>query len=455
MVLGKYKYSVALAIALTAAGSQALAQTTGSQPATGQTSVSSVPDAPTPHTQPNLQLNTITPAGPVVNAPPASATADDSNSGYTPGTSLPGAPSPAAQAEQDAEQGPPPAPHASDLQIAANLVIVPFTVKDSKNHLVPGLTWRDVRIYEDGLRQQMKLFTVDPYPLSVALVIDQSVTFDTMQKINDSLASLQGAFTPYDEIAVFTYNNGVTKQTDFTAAQSARLGVILDRSKGAGREPNLSGGGPLEQTTVINNQPVDPNTNRGVTGNMIATAPREYHTLFDAIYTAAQTTATATKGRRRIVYVISDGKEYGSKVKEKELVKYLETNHVGVYATLVGDSAIPGMGFLDRVHLPLTMRDNALPRLAAATGGQVDPEFRPKYIEASFARISEEVRTQYTVGYYTHESPFNEKFRKIEVRVLRPSLSVIAEDGYYPSASDSHPPSVPRLPKPATSAPTP
>jgi VWFA-related protein len=119
-----------------------------------------------------------------------------------------------------------------------------------------------------------------------------------------------------------------------------------------------------------------------------------------------------------------------------------------VYGTLVGDSSIPGLGFLDRIHLPLTMRDDALPKLAAATGGQCDPEFRPKGIETSFARITEEVRTQYTVGYYTHESPFNEKFRKIEVRVLRPGLSVIAEDGYYPSAADS------RTSKPAAVTPS-
>ncbi len=124
-----------------------------------------------------------------------------------------------------------------------NFVQIPFTVKDSKNHLVPGLTWRDVRVYENGVRQQLRLFTTDPFPLSVALVIDQSVTFDTMEKINNSLSALQGAFTPYDEVAVFTYNNGVTKQTDFTAAQSARLGVILERSpRATGREPLMDSG---------------------------------------------------------------------------------------------------------------------------------------------------------------------------------------------------------------------
>ena len=51
-----------------------------------------------------------------------------------------------------------------------------FTVKDSKGAEVAGLTWRDVRVYENNLRQQLAWFTVDPFPLSVALVIDQSMT---------------------------------------------------------------------------------------------------------------------------------------------------------------------------------------------------------------------------------------------------------------------------------------
>jgi VWFA-related protein len=394
-----------------------------------------VPDAPVPQTLP--RLNTITPVGAALPpAPVAQPAVTDPN---VPGTSLPSSPAQTTAATED--DGPPPAEHpTSSLVVNVNFVDVPFTVKDSKGHLVPGLTWRDVRVYENGLRQQPRLFTVDPYPLSVALVIDQSVTFDTMEKINDSLSALQGAFSPYDEISVFTYNNGVTKQTDFTAAQSARLGVILDRSKGKGREPLEIQGGPLSQTTLKNNQQVDPNTTpvRGQLG-ITTSVPREYHTLNDAILAAAREVSGAEKGRRRVVYVISDGKEYGSQAKEKDVIKYLQTNKISVYATLVGDSSFPGLGFLDRVHLPLTMRDDVLPHYTSETGGECDPEFRPTGIEKSFAKLSEEVRTQYTIGYYTHESPFNEKFRKIEVRVLRPGLTVIAKPGYYPSASDSRP----------------
>jgi VWFA-related protein len=161
--------------------------------------------------------------------------------------------------------------------------------------------------------------------------------------------------------------------------------------------------------------------------------------LFDAMFTAAQALATADSHRRRVLYVISDGKEYGSKVKEKELVRYLQTNKIAVYATLVGDSSMPGMGFLDRIHLPLTMRDDALPRIAAATGGQCDPEFRPRGIENSFADITRTVRTLYTVGYYTHENPLDERFRHVEVRVMRPGLTVVAPDGYYPNPHNVHP----------------
>lgn len=438
-------------LALAAMSSIANAQTTTPAPAQQAPAQQSVPDAPTPHTLP--QLNSSTPVQPALPSAPtpaadataaADAAAKADNGGITPGTTLDASPSIAAQAKDD---GPPPDATAPGQGAAAfrlvqnvQLIQLPFTVKDSKGRLVPGLTWRDVRVFEDGTRVYPRIFTSDPFPLSVAIVIDQSVTFDTMEKINASLNALQNAFTPYDEVAIFTYNNGVKKQTDFTGAQSPRLGVILDRSKGVGREPNLSGGGPLDNTTVINNLPVDPNTNRGHEGgNLQINVPKEFHTLNDAILEAAKATASADRGRRRIVYVISDGKEYGSVAKQKDVIKYLQGNNIMVYATVVGDSAIPLVGFLDRIHIPYTMREDILPKYTAATGGELDPEFRPRGIEESFARLTNEVRAQYTVGYYSHQSMFDEKFRRTEIRVMRPGLTIIAEDGYYPSAFRARP----------------
>ena len=325
-----------------------------------------------------------------------------------------------------------------------DFVQTPFTVKDSKGRPVPAIDWREVRIYENGVRQKMSVFTSDPFPLSLALVIDQSVTFDTMERINNALEALPGAFAPYDDIAIFTYNNGPQMRTDFTAATGNRVPAILEQSKGKGREPIMGLGGPLAQTTTINNEQFSPTT-APIQNNpgMVFNAPKEQHTLNDAIFAAAVALTKTGRGRRRVIYVISDGKEYGSKANFKEVVRYLQTNQIQVYATIVGDSSIPILGFLDRFHLPLQMRDDILPRYAAATGGQTDSKFRTREIAASFADITKDVRTQYTVGYYTREPFIDGKFRKTEVRVLRPNLTVVAREGYYPAAVDGARPQAP------------
>ena len=414
----------------------------GQQPAAPQQQ-QSIPDAPKPQT-----------SLPVSGISPGQGTPEQTSLAPVPASADPNAPAaslPNTTQETHADDGT--APEGEGLKaftlapVTVNFVQVPFTVKDKHNQLVPGLSWRDVRVYENNVRQHVTLWTTDPFPLSVALVIDQSVTPDTMAKINNALSSIQGAFSPYDEVAVFTYNNGPKMQSDFTAAQSARLSAVIERSKGTGREAMYyAPGEALSQNININNGAqsyIDPNTNQhhGTSLSTTTNVPRDSHTLNDAIFEAAKATTKAGRGRRRIVYVISDGKEYGSTVKYKDVVHYLQENNIAVFATLVHDlPTIPGLGFVDRIHIPLEMRDNLLPQYAAATGGQVDPELRTKGIEDSFARITEQVRTMYTVGYYSHEPFIDGKYRPIEVRVLRSGLSVIAKPGYYPTAQTMTPP---------------
>ncbi|HUZ04869.1 MAG TPA: VWA domain-containing protein [Acidobacteriaceae bacterium] len=322
------------------------------------------------------------------------------------------------------------------LRVRTNFVLVPVIVKDSKGHLVPGLTWRDFKVFEDGVQQQLNFFTVDPFPLSVAFVIDQSLPEDTMKKVNDALSALQGAFTPYDEIAVYTYASHVTQATGFTGAQSERLTAVLGHVKAPGRDMQVPGGyGPLAEGPVINGRAIDPNTTPMHNGSYIPIIQHDVHTLNDAILEAANGLSQRGKGRRRLVYVISDGKENGSTASYKEVIRYLLANQIAVYGTLVGDSATPVLGFLDKYHLPLLGTDNILPKYTTASGGQLDAEFSRDGIERSFAKIAEEVRTQYTLGYNSHRSVFDSRYRSIEVQVLRPNLSVVSKQGYYPTAT--------------------
>jgi VWFA-related protein len=356
------------------------------------------------------------------------------------GPQAPGQAASPATPEKDDGPAPDMGNDAFTLRVRTNFVEIPFTVKDNKQHLVSGITWREVRVYENNLPQRITNFSVDPSPLSVAIVIDQSLTPDNMTKVNNSLAALQGAFAPYDEVALYTYNNGPRLRTAFTAGQSARLNFALENSKSVGRETYMNMGGPLAQTTVINGRQFDPNTAPVRNSpSMELKVPKEVHTLNDAILEAAKATTKVGAGRLRVIYVISDGKEYGSKAKTKDVIQYLQRNKIAVYGTLVGDSSLPVVGFLDKIHLPLTMRDNVLPLYTVETGGNLDAEFRQRGIEESFQKIFGEVRNQYKLGYYTHQPFIDGKYRPVEVKILRPDLTVISKRGYYPSASDSGP----------------
>jgi VWFA-related protein len=284
------------------------------------------------------------------------------------------------------------------------------------------------------------VFSRDPMPLSIAFVIDQSLSSDVMERVNDSLGSIQAALTPYDEIAVFSYANGSQERTGFTGAQSARVPAVLALTKEAGTEELIpTNTGPFAGCNVhVNGNCADPNLQPGRSAGSGAfiTIPKEIHTLNDAILAAAKELSSRPKGRRRIIYVISDGKEYGSKAKYSDVLRYLQTNNIAVWGTLVGDSARWGEGYLSRFHLPFQMYDNILTKYIYSTGGEPDSERNLNGIEKSYAKIAEEARNQYTLVYSTHEPLVDGKYRKIEVRVERPDVEVNAKAGYWPSAEE-------------------
>jgi VWFA-related protein len=399
----------------------------------------SVPDAPTPQ-EPN-SLGSLS-AG----VAPGKGTTDAPPDQGTNTTQTPPADGSQPQGADQVQQKPPDVPESGELQkdlatfrTTVNFVIVPATVLDKKRQQVAGLTWRDFQVYENGQRQDIRLFSADAVPLSVALVIDQSLPRDTMQKVNESLSAIQGGFTPYDEIAVFTYADGVNNPSDFTAALSARVPAVLQASKKPGEYMGTPvNSGPFYGGPRINGQSVDPNLDpqRGNSG--VGVIPKEVHTLNDAILAAGKALSTRPQGSRRIIYVISDGKESRSKANFKEVVHYLQGNQVAVYGTLVGDSATWGLGYLDKIKLPLLplSPDNILPRYTVATGGHLFSEFSENGIQRSFAELTALARTQYTLGYYSKVPVLDGKYRVLDIRVLRPDLNVVAKAGYYPTASN-------------------
>jgi VWFA-related protein len=412
--------------------------------APAQTQQSTVPDAPAP--QAPLPLPGVGPITPGEGSNAALPSATGSSSSATTEQAPPPPPSsplPSSANVKDVVQTAPPEEGEGAVMkfvVNVNFVEVPVTVKDGKGNLVAGLTYRNFKVIENDTREPLRVFSVDSAPLSIAFVIDQSLPADVMAKVNNSLGAIQGALTPYDEAAVFSYNNGAKELSAFTGAQSKRLPAVLALAKATGSDMQVPvNSGPLAGCNIRENgNCVDPNLQPGRSAgdNTFMTIPKEIHTLNDAILAAAKELSSRPKDRRRVLYVISDGKEYGSKATYKEVVRYLQTNKTTVYGTLVGDSARWGEGYVSRIHLPFTMYDNILAKYTFATGGTMDSERNLNGIEKSYAKIAEEARTQYALGYLSHESIYDGKYRKIDVRVDRPGLEVIAKPGYYPSAQD-------------------
>ncbi|UWZ84278.1 VWA domain-containing protein [Occallatibacter riparius] len=413
-----------------------------------QPAPASVPDAPAPQAPVPL---TDAAAGPIRPGGGAGTESTSMTSGTDSEGNIQQQPTaPTQPAAQQEPQGPPPkisegADAAKDygqiIRIYSNFVQVPVTVKDPKGKLVAGLTWRDFKVYENNNFMPLRFFSVSAFPLSIAYVVDQSLPRDQMAQVNQSLGAVQGGLTPFDEISVFSYANGPHNLSNgFTGAQSSRTPFVLEAAKASGTEQlNAVVSGPLAGCPIrVNGNCADPNIQPGrSTGNdTFITLPKEIHTLNDAILAAAKELSTRPKERRRVLYVISDGKEYGSKATYKEVLKYLQTNNIAVYGTLVGDAARFGLGRLSRFHLPFTMYDNLLVKYTLATGGTLDSENGVNNIESSYAALASEARNQYTLGYYSHEPLIDGKYRRIDVRVNRPGLEVSAKTGYWPSGQD-------------------
>jgi VWFA-related protein len=317
-----------------------------------------------------------------------------------------------------------------------NQVIVPVRVTDDSGHLVNGLLPKDFSVLEDGKKRVLNFFTSDPLAISAAVVFDLGMADVNVQRVNQTLPALEGAFSQFDEVAIYTYSTTVGRMADFGSV-GKRLDAVLNQLKNDRGENNgvPVTSGPLgPQGPMINNIPVDRSIPPPIS------PAKQAHALNDAILAAAMDLGKREKSRRKIIFVISDGREYRSNASYSDVLKVLLSNGVLVYGIGVGGSAIPGYKQLEKLHIPGQGYSDILPRYANATGGEILSEYSKANIESAYQRAIGDARNQYTLGYATAATP-SSSYREIEVRVgrpgckssdLRPCVLVYARAGYYP-----------------------
>jgi VWFA-related protein len=398
-----------------------------------------IPDAPStsqPPPPPTPELKAPPPGQNPTNPPNQAQPASSSDSSDTP----PGPPPPmkidtvppgGATKSQPASQD-----QLFQLRVNVNQVVVPVRVTDESGHLVSGLLSSDFSVYEDGKKQNLNFFTSDPFALSVAVIVDLGMSDIAVQKVNETFSTLSGSFAGFDEIAIYTYSTSVSQLADFNAVGRKLEGVLNGLKTKHGEVPGVPiTSGPLgPQGPVINGVPVDSPT------TPVSTPSKQAHVLNDAILMAARDLGKRPKNRRKIIFVISDGREYRSDANYGTVLQVLLSNEILLYGIAVESSAIPGYNKLEKLHIPGQGYSNILPKFANATGGEVLAEYSRTAIEGVYQGMIGDARNQYTLGYTTRATPSDTR-REIEIRVnrpgckssdLRPCVQVFAKEGYYP-----------------------
>ena len=393
------------------------------------------PPSPRPapdETQPAAKPDEPRPSAPPANTPPRSA--PDQTEQKAPPPPMPEIKTvPEGSVPRDSETR-------DDLYTVSktvNFVLVPVMVKDNDGRLVNGLLPKDFSVLENGQRQTLKFFTSDPFALSAAVVLDLGMPDVGVKKVQETLSALQGAFTQWDEVGIYTYSSNAGRVSDFAAA-GQQLTAVMNQIKtysGANNGVPVTSGPLGPQGPMINNHPLDTPIPR------VSTPPRTPRVLNDAILLAARDLSKRDRTRRKIIFVISDGREYRSTASYADTLKVLLTQNIIVYAVGVEGAAIPAYGTLQKLHVPNLGRDklgfersgygNILSKYVSATGGgTVYSEYAQAGIERAYARAIGDARNQYTLGYTG--KPGAGGYRQIEVRVRRPDVKVYAKDGYYP-----------------------
>ncbi len=300
-----------------------------------------------------------------------------------------------------------------------SLVVVPVTIKDSNGELVTDLEQSEFRIFEDGIEQPISLFSVDAFPLSAAVLIDDDLKRSTAEKVQKTLETVAGGFSPSDEVSLWRFDNVPESISDFIGTNDALL-TELKRIDLSSSFPGIGSAamtnGPHVNTAQLPGPAAIP--------SMAAGHPNNKH-INDAIYEAAVQLRDRGRERRKIIFLISDGQNAKNNTHTyDDTLKLLLSADISVYAVGVGEANLNrGITFLG---------NNILAKYAHSTGGDIFyGGISREELEGIYARITEQARNQYTLAYSGAKTDRSKPYHAIEVRVRRPGLSLLTRDGYY------------------------
>jgi len=281
-------------------------------------------------------------------------------------------------------QAPPPT-----FGVEIEVINLNVSVTDGRGHYVTSLSDKNFAVFEDGVRQELSLYTHENLPISLALLLDTSASMDEkLSTAQEAGARFIKTLRAQDLAQVTQFNERTSVLQDYTADHALLEGAL--------RRTNASGPTALHNALYVTLRDL---TKQKKTGEL----------------------------RRRAIVLLSDGEDTASLVSDDQVIDLARKTEIAIYAISLRPSRAS-----DRERLEFSQAVHLLTTLCRDTGGQLFMPSSISELDTVYEQIAEELRTQYNLGYVSSNKRRDGKWRRIVVRVPdRTELMVRHKLGYF------------------------
>ena len=375
--------------------------------------------------------NTESPLGPpsLIGSQKTSATVPPSLGKMGAPPPLPGPNDKSDAAAQSVQAGPEEVEEGDVLKVETSLVTVPVSVLDRQGRFISNLKQDDFHIFENGVEQTIAYFEPAEKPFTVALVLDTSAsTHFHLDEIRAAALDFAKQLRPQDRVLIVSFNDEVLLLTEATNDLNL-VETVIEEGVNTGNSTRLYDAVDLtirERMNKIKGRKAIVLFTDGVdTSSQQATylsTLREVEELDALIYPVQYDTSdylNAMQGNGTVTVTTTTRGLFGIGSSTQTYNVPMNNGNNGV--------AIPGSTKAD-----YDRANRYLHALADKTGGRLYQANDPKQLADAFSRIAEELRRQYSLGYYpkAENAEGADGRRQIKVKVKQSNLAVKARDSY-------------------------
>ena len=278
-------------------------------------------------------------------------------------------------------------PQTPAFRSGVDVVSLNVTVTDATGRFVTDLTREAFVVYEDDVHQEVRFFNRGRSPIALALLMDTTASMDEeMTTAQEAAIGFSRRLRPEDLAEIIDFDSRVDILQGFTNDVE-----LLERAIG-----RTSAGG----VTAL------------------------YNALYISLKELKQAPVSTEEVRREAIVVLSDGEDTSSLVTFDEVLELAKRSETAIYTIgLKADDRRPRSESIEA--------DFVLRQLAQETGGRSFFPERVADLAAIYEQISDELSSQYSLGYTSSNPVRNGQWRRIIVRVDRDAVTARTKQGYY------------------------